>query len=217
MTPEAHRIVNRSASPNDIISFAGVIKFPSSQTNIIIETTSITNIASGNNVVFTIPGNFEAGYYLMALSIVDIGNYYKSTFMSTWSNNMVLYDFRCTPIISSLNTNVGSPQGQIITMNGYGWTPTTTNIVIFAGLTPCTVVSIQLNIIQCKILPDNYANIGFYVQSTGILLTVYATNSQALWQIHDEYFANDMTLGGWPASQITTQIVNDLNEELHQR
>jgi len=216
MTPEAIRIANRSASPTDTISFVGNILFPSDQTIIMMGTTSISNTPSSNSVTFTIPQDSEAGYYILGLSIVGIGTYYKSTFFSSWSNNMVLYDFRCTPLITSLNTNVGSPQGQIITINGYGWLPTTTNVVIYAGLTPCTVVSIQLYTIQCKIPQNSYIDIGFYVQSTGIQLTLYSQNSQALWQMIEEYFANDMTLGGWPASQTTTQIVNDFNEEIYQ-
>jgi len=216
MTPEAIRIVNRSASPGDIISFVGNILFPSDPTFIVMGSRSISNTPSLNNIIFRIPQDSEAGYYILGLSIVDIGTYYKSTFFSTWSNNMILYDFRCTPLITSLNTNVGSPQGQIITIIGYGWLSTTNNVVIYAGLTPCSVVSIQLYTIHCKIPQDSYIDIGFYVLSTGIQLTVYAQNTQALYQIQNEYFANDFTLGGVPASQISTQIINDLNEELYQ-
>ena len=112
--------------------------------------------------------------------------------------------FECTPLINSLNTNLGSPIGQII------------NVAIYTGLTPCTIVNIQTSNIQCKIQQDSYHDIGFYIQSTGIKLTTYSQYSQALWQVQQKYFANDVTLRGCPSSQISIQIVNDINEELNQ-
>ena len=161
-------------------------------------TTNIMNINPlSNQLFFVLPQIFEAGYYTLNLTMINVGKYFKWSFFSAWNKNMILYDFRCTPFIVYLNTNIGSPIGQIISIYGFGWLPTS-NFAIYAGLTPCTIVSIQISSLQCKIQQDSYHDIGLYIQSTGIKLTTYSQYSQVLWQVQQEYFANDVTLGGCP-------------------
>jgi len=83
-------------------------------------------------------------------------------------------------MITSVSNNIGSPQGQILNIKGYGFPGNTTSLQVVAGDYPCTVLSSDTYNIQCK------------VGATALNKTLYwlYSNTGSAFSIANGIFAN---------------------------
>ena len=97
-----------------------------------------------------------------------------------------LYDFRCIPIIRSISTNVGSPKGQLLKINGYGFGDIS-NVTVIAGDYPCNVLYADTYDITCKV-DVNALNQSYFIKGSGIEKWVYDGKSNNALNIQNQIF-----------------------------
>ena len=206
---------SKAGSPSETLCFLANIKTLSKQTiRATLNNKEIIIISSTTSIFcFTIPFDLEVGYYEITIIMEDIGPFYHRFYWTNLNMNMEIYNFICFPIINYINTNVGSPRGQIININGFGFSNTTGNISIYAGLTPCYIINIKMFNIECEIKEDIYINQSFYIQGNGVIKTSYIYNRPISLLSMISYYINE-NLGNVFLSNETTQyFVDEIVEE----
>jgi len=91
-------------------------------------------------------------------------------------------------MITSVSNNIGSPQGQILNIKGYGFPGNTTSLQVVAGDYPCTVLSSDTYNIQCKV-GATALNKTLYLKGSGIEKWLYS-NTGSAFSIANGIFAN---------------------------
>ena len=108
--------------------------------------------SSGNNQApCNVSTMLEAGYYPVTEKSKNNTGYAKV--LNTAYNfkfDGEPYNFAVVPKISSISNNVGSSQGQIITVKGVGFSSSEQNSVSVASI-PCTILSQSSTEIQCEL------------------------------------------------------------------
>ena len=95
----------------------------------------------------------EAGYYSVSQKNKEnTGNAQKLNTVPTYRFNGEPYDFAIVPQINSISNNVGSAEGQIITIQGSGLSTSGNNQVNLAD-TPCEILSESSTEIKCELAP----------------------------------------------------------------
>ena len=83
-------------------------------------------------------------------------------------------------MITSVSNNIGSPQGQILNIKGYGFPGNTTSLQVVAGDYPCTVLSSDTYNIKCKV-EATALNQTLYLKGSGIEKWLYSNTGSAFW------------------------------------
>ena len=206
-------MINRSSHPNDSALIQGSLKNLNYPFQTLIGNETISSaVVETNNINLNLPIDLEAGFYSLDLIMTDIGDFSKAAFFTLYSNEIQrFYEFLCIPILGSVNTNWGSPNGQIITITGLGFSNTTNNITVYAGLTPCSIILLSSFEIICEIKEDYYIDNKFYFQSSGILKTSYSIYLSLISMI-SSYLSGVPNFGN--SSEIVSSfVVNEINEE----
>ena len=214
-------MINRSGSPNEQISLLTNLKNMLQQ-NIKIFiinreiSYTITTLKDVSTFILTIPSDFEAGYYELNITMVDIGPFYKRYLFDIYNKYLMLYDFECIPMIIYINTNWGSPRGQLISLYGFGFS-SYSNIYIYAGFTPCNIISIiAKNYIKCEINEDYFINQKINIAGSGILKKTYDHRDIALsldYLTMANLYLNDTLQMYFSPNQISETVVNEIKEE----
>lgn len=100
-----------------------------------------------------------------------------------------LFDFRCIPMITEVSNNIGSPEGQILTIKGLGFTSNVSSLVVTAGDFPCTVLSTNTYTITCKV-ETTALNQTVFVKGAGIEKWLYSGSGSNAFSISNQQFAN---------------------------
>ena len=115
-----------------------------------------------------------------------------------------LYDFRCIPQITAVGSNIGSPKGQILNIQGFGFSNNITSLKVIAGDYPCTVLTADLYSITCKV-ETTALNQTLYFMGSGIERWVYNGYSD-LSTFAKKFWANNVT-----ATLLSYSIYNSLD------
>ena len=94
-----------------------------------------------------------------------------------------LYDFRCIPVITQVSNNFGSPTGQLLTIQGYGFSTNLSSLQVTAGDYQCTVISSDTYIIKCKV-ESTALNSVLYIKGSGIEKWVYNGNGASAYNLN---------------------------------
>ena len=117
--------------------------------------------------------------------------------------NGTQYNLASVPIVSSMNSNIGSRMGQIITINGAGFSSTPSdNAVIFNGLS-CAMINSSFTQINCELPEDTVGLTGSppYVGNAGVEIykSIIAVTDYSQ-QRTDPIFLQSLSLTGIQAS-----------------
>jgi len=75
-------------------------------------------------------------------------------------------------VITQVSNNFGSPEGQLLTIQGYGFSTNLSSLQVTAGDFQCTVISSDTYIIKCKV-ESTPLNSTLYIKGSGIERWVY--------------------------------------------
>lgn len=114
----------------------------------------------------------EAGYYNSTFKVEEMGYSKNLGSFPNLSPFGDLYDFKCYPLVNNVSTNIGSPNGQIITIQGHGFSPLKENIEVIAGDYACNVLDSDLYEITCEVQKLRL-NQTVFTKGPGIEKTVY--------------------------------------------
>ena len=121
----------------------------------------------------------EAGYYSSSFKVKSRGFSKNLPTFQSLSADAKLYDFKCYPLVNNVSTNVGSPNGQIIKINGNGFSEQKENVGVIAGDYPCKVLSSDLYEIKCEV-QSQALNQSVFTKGSGIEKRVYNSSNSSL-------------------------------------
>ena len=114
------------------------------------------NLGSEETGVCDVP-DLEAGYYnVTQKKMLNTGYANILNTIPTFQVNGSVYDFVIVPSISAISNNQGSSEGQIITIEGSGFSSTEQNEVYLAD-TPCSIISQTSTSIEYELQSRNTA------------------------------------------------------------
>ena len=132
--------------------------------------------------------NSFQGEYSADLKVIQRGYAAKSPTYQGLDLQGNLYDFRCIPLITDVSNNIGSPQGQILTLTGFGFSGNISSVQVIAGDYPCTVLSSNNYNVVCKVGTTALSQ-SLYLQGSGIERFLYSGTGNA-FTISNGIFAN---------------------------
>lgn len=141
----------------------------------------------------------EAGYYNSSFKVKDKGYSKNLPSFPSLSPKGEIYDFKCMPLVNEVSTNVGSPNGQVITLKGNGFSPKKDKVEVIAGNYPCNVLSSDLYEIQCEVQKESL-NQTLFTKGVGIEKWVYdaSVNSDDLdlrsGRFQNRFWSSNITL-----------------------
>ena len=162
-TTELRQIKPRSAGPTELVNFMGAPKFASStQIEHIkigpficdrIGLDDVDYIVWDANSLFNcrVAPEMEAGYYNSSFKVKERGFSRNLPSFPALSPSGQLYEFKCYPLVNNVSSNLGSPNGQVITISGNGFSPMKENVKVVAGDYPCNVLDSDLYQITCEV------------------------------------------------------------------
>jgi len=118
------------------------------------------------------------GEYSSDFEVEQRGSASKSATYQGLDTQGNFYDFRCIPLITQVSNNIGSPEGQILNIKGFGFSGNQTALNIIAGDYPCTVLSSNIYNIQCKV-ETTALNQNLYLKGSGIEKWLYSITGSA--------------------------------------
>ena len=90
-----------------------------------------------------------------------------------------MFNFKCIPYITSISNNIGSPNGQILVINGFGFDQNASAITVLAGNYNCQVLQASLYQITCQV-GNVSLNQTVYIKGSGIEKWVYNATSSIM-------------------------------------
>lgn len=107
--------------------------------------------SSYNKIYCRVAPEMVSGYYNSSVRVKTYGLASPYSTFATLDNNNYLSDFKCLPIILNISSNIGSPNGQIIEISGYGFSPVLNEVKVQAGDYECKVLYSDLYKIKCEV------------------------------------------------------------------
>ena len=114
-----------------------------------------------------------SGYYNSSLKVNQYGLASKMLGFSVLDDSNFMSDFKCLPFITNVSSNIGSSNGQIIDIYGYGFSSDLNELEIKAGDFNCNVISADTYQIKCEVeaIP---LNLSFFSGGSGIAKRLFA-------------------------------------------
>ena len=198
-TTELRRIAPRSAAPMEYVQILG---YPKTFTS----SSSIQDIKIGPFVCdrvglddadyypwysyskfrCRVAPEMISGYYNASLKVNQYGYAAKMMGMPQIDSSNYLSDFRCMPLITNVSSNVGSPNGQIIEIFGYGFSSNQNELEVIAGDFNCKVIYADTYRIKCEVgtVPFNQS---FYRRGAGIEKRLYNGSNTAMFNLDGQF------------------------------
>jgi len=181
-TPGLITLIPNSANPGGVIAFYADNKVSSTDQidslfigpyrcamNTLYDEQLPTILNSGPTTIQCNVGNIPAGYYSVSLhNLQNSGNakVYPSAYAC--DENWNPFSFVVNPSITSINSNTGSPSGQIITIQGAGFGEDPTTVTASLDQQPCTVLSVTSGQLVCQLGPYNVPQASNYIGNAGL-------------------------------------------------
>ena len=221
-TTQLRRISPRSASPTEYVTFLGLPESFTSSTGIedikigqfVCDRVALDDMDyvpwdSYSKFKCRVAPEMISGYYNSSLKVKQYGLASKYQSFQGLDNNGYLSDFKCLPSIINISSNIGSPNGQIIDIYGYGFSSNITELEVKAGDYDCKVISADTYQIKCEVknIPLNQS---IFIGGTGVERRMFDGSNSRLFYM-DGGFQNMIWSKNYTIPLLQYSIFNEID------